>query len=296
MLPVVYDVPVANDDPPVNAAYQLTVPAVALAPKVTVPASQRAAGVVDEMAGVVFTVAITSVLDDVVQELLVASTQYEVVNEMLPVVYDAPVANDDPPVAAAYQLTVPAVALAPKVTVPASQRAAGVVDEMAGVVFTVAITSVLDDVVQELLVASTQYEVVNEMLPVVYDAPVANDDPPVAAAYQLTVPAVALAPKVTVPASQRAAGVVDEMAGVVFTVAITSVLDDVVQELLVASTQYEVVDEMLPVVYDAPVANDDPPVASAYQLTVPAVALAPKVTVPASQRAEGVVDLSLIHI
>ena len=38
---VVKEVPVPRDDPPVNAAYQLIVPADDVAPKVTVPVPQR---------------------------------------------------------------------------------------------------------------------------------------------------------------------------------------------------------------------------------------------------------------
>ena len=51
MLGVVKEVPVPNIDPPVDAAYQFTVPALGLAPKTTVPASQREPGVVEVMVG-----------------------------------------------------------------------------------------------------------------------------------------------------------------------------------------------------------------------------------------------------
>ena len=61
ILGVVNEVPVPNDEPPVDAAYQFNAPALAVAPRVTVPASQRAPGVVVLMEGVVFTVAITGV-------------------------------------------------------------------------------------------------------------------------------------------------------------------------------------------------------------------------------------------
>ncbi len=74
MLGVVNDVPVPSDAPPVEAAYQLIVPAEAVAPKVTVPVPQRDAGVVDVIDGIVFTDAVTDVLDAVVQPLAVAST------------------------------------------------------------------------------------------------------------------------------------------------------------------------------------------------------------------------------
>ena len=53
-------VPVAKAEPPVGTLYQLIVPAVAAAAKVTLPLSQRLAGVVEVMIGVVFTVAITA--------------------------------------------------------------------------------------------------------------------------------------------------------------------------------------------------------------------------------------------
>ena len=63
-------------DPPVDTVYQFTVavPDEAVADNTTVPASQRAAGLVVAIVGVVFTVATTAVLVPVVQLLLVAST------------------------------------------------------------------------------------------------------------------------------------------------------------------------------------------------------------------------------
>ena len=66
--------PVPSDEPPVEAAYQLIVPAEADAPSVTVPVPHTEPGVVPVMLGIVFTVAITDVLEAVVQPLLVAST------------------------------------------------------------------------------------------------------------------------------------------------------------------------------------------------------------------------------
>ena len=51
MLGVVKLVPVPNELPPVAAAYQLIVPADAVAPKVTVPGPQRVPGVVPVMVG-----------------------------------------------------------------------------------------------------------------------------------------------------------------------------------------------------------------------------------------------------
>jgi len=71
---VVNDVPVPSDTPPVDAAYQLIVPADALAPRVTVPVPQRDAGVVPIIVGIVLTVAVTEVLEAVVHPLFVAST------------------------------------------------------------------------------------------------------------------------------------------------------------------------------------------------------------------------------
>jgi len=53
---VVKVVPVPNDEPPVKPAYQLTVPAEAVAPKVTVPVPQFDAEVVPVMVGKTFTV------------------------------------------------------------------------------------------------------------------------------------------------------------------------------------------------------------------------------------------------
>ena len=59
------DVPVPNEDPPLEAAYQFNVPALLVAPNVTVPASQRAPGVVVRTVGVLVTVATTRVLAEV---------------------------------------------------------------------------------------------------------------------------------------------------------------------------------------------------------------------------------------
>ena len=71
---VVNEVPVPSDDPPLEAAYQLIVPADAVAPKATVPVPQREPSVVPVIVGVAVTVAVTEVLDPVVQPLSVAST------------------------------------------------------------------------------------------------------------------------------------------------------------------------------------------------------------------------------
>jgi hypothetical protein len=71
---VVKDVPVPNEDPPDDAAYQLIVPAEAVAPRITVPVPQRDAEVVPVIVGIVLTVAVTGVLEAVVHPLFVAST------------------------------------------------------------------------------------------------------------------------------------------------------------------------------------------------------------------------------
>jgi len=75
ILGVVYEVPVPREEPPVEAAYQLIMPELAVAPNVTVPVPQRLPGVVDVMVGSGLIVAKTDVLVGVVQPLLVASTQ-----------------------------------------------------------------------------------------------------------------------------------------------------------------------------------------------------------------------------
>ena len=71
---VVKEVPVPNEEPPVDAAYQLIVPAEVVAPNVTIPVPQREPGVVPVMVGEVLTVAVTAVLEAVVQPFAVAST------------------------------------------------------------------------------------------------------------------------------------------------------------------------------------------------------------------------------
>jgi hypothetical protein len=73
MLGVVKLVPVPRDVPPVEAAYQLIVPALAVAPNTTVPVPHLEAGVVPVIVGIALTVAITAVLVAVVQPLFVAS-------------------------------------------------------------------------------------------------------------------------------------------------------------------------------------------------------------------------------
>ena len=74
ILGVVNDVPVPNDVPPVTAAYQFNVPALAVAPKVTVPVPHTEPGVVPDTVGNALTVATTALLVAVVQPFAVAST------------------------------------------------------------------------------------------------------------------------------------------------------------------------------------------------------------------------------
>ena len=68
MVGVVNDVPVPNNEPPVEAAYQFNVPALAVAPNVTVPASQRAAGALLATLGIGLIVTVTSNLVILSQE------------------------------------------------------------------------------------------------------------------------------------------------------------------------------------------------------------------------------------
>ncbi len=71
---MVNEVPVPNDDPPLEAAYQFNVPALPVAANTTVPASQREPGVEAVMVGPEFILANTEVLDDGEQPVRVAST------------------------------------------------------------------------------------------------------------------------------------------------------------------------------------------------------------------------------
>jgi hypothetical protein len=73
MLAVVKLVPVPIIEPPVAAAYQLIVPAEAVAPNVTVPVPQLLPAVVPVIVGIGFMVATTAVLVPVVHPPLVAS-------------------------------------------------------------------------------------------------------------------------------------------------------------------------------------------------------------------------------
>lgn len=67
-------IPVPRELPPVEAAYQLIVPADAVAPKLTVPVPHLEAGVELLIVGITFTVAVTAVLEAVVHPFAVAST------------------------------------------------------------------------------------------------------------------------------------------------------------------------------------------------------------------------------
>ena len=76
------------------------------------------------------------------------------VEDKLGVVKEVPVPSEVPPEAAAYQFKVPALAIAPSTTVPASHLEAGVVEVTPGVVLIVAVTELLAEV-HPVLVAST---------------------------------------------------------------------------------------------------------------------------------------------
>jgi hypothetical protein len=93
--------------------------------------------------GNAFTVATTGVLVAVVHPFAVASTKYVVVVAMLGVIKLVPEPNVVPPVAAANQLIVPALAAAVNVTVPVPQRLAAVLDVIVGIAFTVITTGKL---------------------------------------------------------------------------------------------------------------------------------------------------------
>ena len=54
--------PVPSDMPPTGAAYQFIVPALAVAPSVTVPEPHRLAGVVPVIVGIVLTVALVVIV------------------------------------------------------------------------------------------------------------------------------------------------------------------------------------------------------------------------------------------
>ena len=76
------------------------------------------------------------------------------VEEILGVLKKVPVPRLAPPLLAAYQFNVPALAVAPRETIPVPQRLPGVVPVMVGIELMLAITPVLDDV-QPPFVAST---------------------------------------------------------------------------------------------------------------------------------------------
>ena len=72
---VVKLVPVPKLVPPVKEEYQFIVPALAVAPNVTVPVPQTEPGVVPDTVGMALTVATTALLVAVVQPFAVASTK-----------------------------------------------------------------------------------------------------------------------------------------------------------------------------------------------------------------------------
>jgi len=74
MVGVVKLVPVPNEEPPVEDAYQLMVPTEAVAPRSTVPVPILEPGVVLVIVGIEFIAAVMAVLLDVVHPLFVAST------------------------------------------------------------------------------------------------------------------------------------------------------------------------------------------------------------------------------
>jgi hypothetical protein len=71
---VVKVVPVPSEEPPVDAAYQLIVPAEAVAPRETVPVEHLLAGVVAVIVGNALITALAAVLLVDVHEPFVAST------------------------------------------------------------------------------------------------------------------------------------------------------------------------------------------------------------------------------
>ena len=70
---VLYVVPVPSDDPPLEAAYQSSVPVEAVAARVTEPVPQFAAGVVEVTEGIVLMVAVTATRGEEVQAPTVVS-------------------------------------------------------------------------------------------------------------------------------------------------------------------------------------------------------------------------------
>ena len=74
MIGVVNVFPIPNEIPPVEVAYQLRVPALAVAPNTTVPVPHLLFGVVEIIVGIVFTVAKIAVLVEEVHPFSVAST------------------------------------------------------------------------------------------------------------------------------------------------------------------------------------------------------------------------------
>jgi hypothetical protein len=156
ILGVVNDVPLPNTNPPIEEEYQLTLPAVDVADKITVPLSHILAPAVALILGVILTVAVTRVREEFVHEAVATSAKKLVVEDIDGVINDVPVPRSDPPDEASYQLMLPALEVADNVTEPASQRLAPVTPVKVGVVFTVAVTVVRVALVQVGLAASTK--------------------------------------------------------------------------------------------------------------------------------------------
>ena len=133
---VVNELPLPIELPPLEAANQLIVPALAVALRFTVPAPHREAPELLATVGMAFTVAITSVRDGEAQVPLSVDTQYEVVVLIEGVLKLVPVPNADPPVDAANQLMVPALAAAERATTPVPQRELLFTELMVGEAFT----------------------------------------------------------------------------------------------------------------------------------------------------------------
>jgi hypothetical protein len=99
------------------------------------------------------TVAVTEDLTGETHPFSAASTQ-KLVEMLREVINTVPVFRRVPSVAELYQLIIPELTEAPRVIVPASQREAGAVAVIDGVILTVAVTGVLDAEVHPFSVAS----------------------------------------------------------------------------------------------------------------------------------------------
>jgi hypothetical protein len=141
---VVKFVPINNAAPPVGAAYHVNVPPEQPeALNETVPFPHLEPSTPVGAGGIVFTVAITSVLGPSHPKLVVQETQKEVVAVMLGVVKGLPVPTCVPPVAASYHFNVPVHPVAVKFTVPVPHLEDPVPVGAAGTGLTVPVTCVL---------------------------------------------------------------------------------------------------------------------------------------------------------